>query len=137
MEYRPQVLLLGNGVTFNERNGNWNKVITSLSEKEIVSHFDNLPYALKSSMTLSVNDKKRREKYKEFFSEKYYYLPNGIIKKLLDINFDAILTTNYTYEIENESKESYLNLSDKQKKNIVCWTTDKSDKNIFYTGLIE
>ena len=47
------------------------------------------------------------------------YIDNYLLKDLLNIPFDAILTTNYTYELENALDPSYVPSNDKETYAII------------------
>ena len=97
---RPQVLLVGNGLVY-QKNFSWDNFINKISQcdKHIILG-DKVPYSIKATAISDVSDTTRHDKYHEVFS-KYNYSSFNNLKQLLEIPFDAVLTTNYTYEIEN------------------------------------
>jgi hypothetical protein len=104
---RPKVLLLGNGIArafFN--GGNWNNLIdnyikdsTKFEEK---SDKYLMPMPLKAEM---LSNNKLAAKIKKYKLEIASLPPKTpldqiYLKELLKLNFDYLLTTNFTYEIE-------------------------------------
>lgn len=135
---RPQILLFGNGLVYNK---NWNEVIRDLKEakKENFEKNSEVPYPLQSSALLNSEDKIRQEKYYNYFNkcnnDKPYYEYKEKYPALEifgDIDFDAYLTTNYTYELESVFDAGYLSLKEKVKR---AQTTqkEKDKKRIKYT----
>ena len=103
----PNVLLLGNGINRAFGASSWDNIINNLSTGEYDSkpkwakEIQKLPNSLQTVVISSdsVNDGMRQ------VSEKL--MPSAIgndhrkmLKDYLDIGFDAVLTTNYSYEIE-------------------------------------
>ena len=112
---RPSVLLFGNGmVRCFSRNPDWNRVIESLAitglDPEATGTF---PYSIRATVTTDPDDVARRKAYIDFFENEYQYFPNPLISTLVDIPFDAFLTTNYTYELEYALKSNYPELKSK------------------------
>lgn len=114
--HRPQVLLLGNGLFYDDFS--WDEFINSCSinlsennyQKEIN---DEIPYSIRANINCDFRDTIRQNKYAQiltnFNNEKQIYeKENVLLKELLQIPFDAILTTNYTYQIENMLDSEYV-----------------------------
>lgn len=99
----PQVLLLGNGLNRAFGGENWSKAIESIWKNKAVLHADvkGVPFPLQT--VIGTEDKveevlKRKPQF-------MYGLENldeikTPLSRLLTLNFDHILTTNYSYEIE-------------------------------------
>ena len=126
---RPQVLLTGNGLTRN--NKPWAELIRSLARDGVpVTEFVaktgeiSLPYTIMTLATADTEDVVRKKKYQDEFSDKEYP-DNPMLKNLVSLPFDAILTTNYTYEIECAQISQYAALSDKTK--YACSTLPQRD----------
>ena len=126
---RPQVLLTGNGLTRN--NKPWAELIRSLARDGVpVAKFaantgeSSLPYTIMTLATAETEDVVRKKKYQDEFSDKKYP-DNPMLKSLISLPFDAILTTNYTYEIECVQISQYAALSDKTK--YACSTLSQRD----------
>ena len=117
---RPKVLLLGNGLTRNSGGLSWNEAIQEISKdgsklKRFMKNPDNIkdgytiPYTPLALVTAPFDDKERRQKYVEVFNQKDYLIP-PVLDRLIALPFSAILTTNYTYEVENALLSGFSNL---------------------------
>ena len=64
-----------------------------------------------------------------------YQKTNRFLESLLQIPFDAVLTTNYTYQVENCLDPSFVHKSDSQKnaKYACCTQKDKDSKFLIHT----
>ena len=129
---RPQVLLTGNGLTRN--NKPWAELIRSLARDGApVAEFAaktgevSLPYTIMTLATADTEDAVRKQKYQNEFTNKEYP-DNPMLKRLVSLPFDAILTTNYTYEIECAQISQYAALSDRAKQTkYTCSTLPQRD----------
>lgn len=118
----PNVLLLGNGIlrsckTLDDKNPkSWSKYIRELScdilTKRRSNQLKDLPYSLQASIITELNDSTRQNKYIETFITSEFE-DFSLLEDLLKIGFDSIITTNYTYEIENVFHPNYSMLKDK------------------------
>ena len=108
---RPQVLLLGNGLFRNKDNPSWTELILKLANLENSSMEDKLffsqikndaPYSILAGSVLPDD---RMERWKAYSCDINEFDLNDDIRmyidKILNIPFDAVLTTNYTYEAED------------------------------------
>ena len=121
---RPNVLLLGNGLTW--KSIPWHKLIKEIKRPEInISNYIELntegefgkftiPNTILTAATSIIIDKERRNVYERVLPNTFS--PNPYLKHLLSLPFDAILTTNYTYELESEILPSYPSLSNETKR---------------------
>ena len=120
----PNVLLLGNGMITScaklngIKNHSWNKYIEKLSnenskDKPIINS-KNIPYSLKATLIADKDDAKRQKQYANVFKT-LSFDNNTLIKELVQLEFQAILTTNYTYEIEDCFLEGYSALKSQSK----------------------
>lgn len=134
----PNVLLLGNGILKslaelnNLKSIEWIDYIISLSEKVIneeKSKLDGCPYPLLTSILAPYSDTDRQNKYLEKYKT-MEFKDNSILRDLVSLNFDSILTTNYTYEIENCFKSNYSNL---QSKNNYYKIISNDNKQLLHT----
>jgi hypothetical protein len=76
-----------------------------------------------------VDDTFRRNSYAEQFNELHKSLNNHeILKTLINIPFDAIITTNYTYQIEQQIDNQFIGSSDSvwRKKYACCARSTKT-----------
>ena len=122
---KPQVLLVGNGLSYNSKF-TWSSLIKNLAKNnEFCFDKSKIPYSIQASMIAPISDKERHAKY-QLLMQRYEYLPKENIDKILYLPFDAILTTNYTYDIEDHL---YNNFHANQNAQIThsCYTSNKSD----------
>ncbi len=130
---RPQVLLFGNGLV---RVKSWEKVINDLKdeEKSINAEIENIPYPLLSDIKLAKDDSKRWSRYDAYFNrtgdENHYPYADSYpnVELIAAIDFDAYLTTNYTYELENTLHPGYSKL--KRKVSLAKTNVGKKDTRI-------
>lgn len=135
---RPQVLLFGNGLVYRK---NWSEVISDVSgEREDQFSKGSVPYSLQSSAQLPVIDKERNGRYFNYFGGKTQAEPcyryDGdfpILKTLADFDFDAYLTTNYTYEMENVLCPDFYKRNDIVKQYVRSTQQKKDTKRNKYT----
>ena len=115
-------MLVGNGIlkscarqnNFNAKD--WSQCLFDISKNKTTfitkESFKEIPYSLQATIIAPANDKERWDLY----SEKLKTLSlsdNLLLKSLVTLGFDSILTTNYTYEIENCFHENYSSLKNK------------------------
>lgn len=111
-EVRPKVLLIGNGLNRSFSSGSWNDLLGNISTRCYDGYqqeeINNLPFPLQAVVLTEDNvDEGVREISKclceDIPSDDYSML----INKLLDNDFDAILTTNYSYDIEKSLDKEF------------------------------
>lgn len=123
---KPQVLLVGNGLVY-QNDFSWDNFIKKISkESKPDTLTDGIPYSIKATTIANVSDKTRHNDYCKAFSE-YKYSSFDNLNQLLKIPFDSILTTNYTYEIENHLYKNYYLLSNETKRKKSICTAKKSE----------
>lgn len=126
--YRPQVLLLGNGLNRAYNGDSWAKFLNSISDRE--EKCDDLLSPMPLRAIFLTNDKvdgklKSRKKNNPVSDTFGKVEDAGLakdIRRFLSLGFDEILTTNYTYEIEAAASEQQgvsENALKKASKNIV------------------
>lgn len=108
-KHRPAVLLVGNGL--NRCAGDdttWDNAILKLAKDDaILDKIKRLDYSIRATVTADENDEKRWSRYVKLFDNDFKYFDNPLLKNLLKVPFDAVLTTNYTYELENALDGNY------------------------------
>ena len=95
----PKVLFLGNGILRLTNNGTgWSDLLSALSsDGRIKQDICNVPNAMQPEAIRGTDvEEVQRLTATSLTSQK----PHNILKQLVFLDFDAILTTNYTYEIE-------------------------------------
>ena len=131
-KYRPRVLLLGNGINRCMGGDEWGRMIDGLSGSDKIK-CEGMPYGLYASFNMEEDDTKRHAKYYELFAEKYiYYDENELLVKLMKLPFDAVLTTNYTYEAECAAMGENLTRKVKRVKKYSFYTA-KDSKYLIHT----
>jgi hypothetical protein len=120
----PNVLLLGNGILMHcqtcnyKRAKSWSEYIVDLSSNGLTiqeqDKLRDIPYSLCAALVAPVEDHIRGDKYVEKFQTQHYQ-NDKVIREIVTLPFQAILTTNYTYEIENVFYSHYDKLGDKTK----------------------
>ena len=117
---RPKVLFLGNGLFYNECS--WDDFIDDcrcegIHKDDWDKHKHQIPYTIRAGIACDVKDTNRWNNYKqktdELKNKKIYQLEHPLLDQLLALPFDAILTTNYTYQIENALNGQFVNRSDR------------------------
>lgn len=101
-ERLPRVLLVGNGVVRGKSGKSWDKLLDSISERPD-EEAENLLMSMPLKAVYLTNDT-IREKLKKnnaaFFGELRDENVRERLRALMDLDFDEILTTNYSYELE-------------------------------------
>lgn len=117
----PQVLLVGNGLVRN--NGySWHDFIAKCAKKaaDINKYTKDggfqIPNTILSMVLMDCNDKIRHDRYDDTLKQ-LTYQKKPLIDEIVNLPFDSILTTNYTYDIEYAIKSNYPSLSKKEKNN--------------------
>ncbi len=126
----PEVLLLGNGINRAFDKVSWEKLLRNISkwsdEKTTAFLNEPMPAPLLTTL-LTKNDVSAVLKAKN--SKLFGVVPDAqkpILQQLLRINFDAVLTTNYSYELEEVSCGITEKISEYKLKKMMRHTTGSS-----------
>lgn len=134
---RPQVLLMGNGLTYNT-GVPWHELIRKVArDKADIEKYEkkneagnfigfHVPNTVLTLATSETDDTKRHQKYGDALKGSKYSSID-CLGKLLSLPFDAVLTTNYTYELEATLCEKYPGLSEENKRKYAFWTSERSE----------
>lgn len=134
---RPNVLILGNGLTRNT-SISWAKLIQGIKrnnsnislykELEADGTFKRfiIPNTILTQATSIIDDTERRNRYSSIFNRSTYP-HNTFLQQLLSLPFDAILTTNYSYELESEISNLYPSLRPDKKREYAARTRQNND----------
>lgn len=96
----PKVLLLGNGILRLYKGGNWQTLLKQIEPKPSKGlDLSNVPYAMQPEALCGVDVEDVQRKTAGAIHE-VDINEKTILKDILKLPFDAVLTTNYTYEIE-------------------------------------
>lgn len=102
---RPQILLLGNGINRAFNSDSWDRLLNSMADEYGVENAKeyNCPETLKAILVTRDNVDKALSSKKERLSNLGTEKPPKqmqLLRRLLALDFDHILTTNYSYELE-------------------------------------
>ena len=102
---KPQILLLGNGINRAFNSDSWDDLLNSVDERE--ERYDigdyRCPETLKAILVTKDNVDKALQHEQERLGNLGTEKPENqirLLQRLLDMGFDEILTTNYSYELE-------------------------------------
>ncbi len=94
----PRVLLLGNGILRLKGGGDWSQLLNQLRSRDGKAEgMPHLPFAMQPEAMFGANVEEVTSRALQVLRD---VQPPHALKKLLSLPFDAVLTTNYTYEIE-------------------------------------
>ena len=97
MTRKPRVLLLGNGLLRLAGGGDWSALLNRLSGSEKSVNLKGIPYAMKPEALCGPDVESVQRQAAQVIDNSPVH---DLLAELLRMDFDAILTTNYTYEIE-------------------------------------
>ena len=98
----PKVLLVGNGVLRLGKCMSWNELLQGIAlQPTHGSNLENVPMAMRPECICGVNVDEVQRRTANVIRDG---MPDDtcFLKRLVSLPFDAILTTNYTYEIEQD-----------------------------------
>lgn len=119
---KPQILLLGNGINRAFDSSSWDDLLNSIDrrrERYDIGGF-HVPEALKAILLTEDNvDKALKSKKHELanLGTENHEQQTRILRRLLALPFDEILTTNYSYELETAALGSHA-LSERALRNM-------------------
>ena len=99
MRKTPKVLFLGNGVLLLNNGMGWSELLQTLSPLgKDIPDVTGIPYAMQPE---AIRGTDVEEVQRLISSNIRSQSPHEILRQLVFMDFDAIITTNYTYEIED------------------------------------
>lgn len=130
----PSVLLMGNGINKCFGEPSWKAVLEKISVPEYAKNskmIDEMSYPLQAVV---VTDNCVKEGIKlianDMMPKKMATEKRNLLMKFLDISFDAVLTTNYSYEIECAILPGFdCNMYRSSKYRVSTRSTGKNEKN--------
>ena len=127
MRRPPKVLFLGNGILRLGSNGTgWDDLLCALSPDGAVKRdVRNIPNAMQPEAIRGTDVEEVQQLTAACLASQE---PHDVLKKLVFLDFDAILTTNYTYEIERALMDGKWN--DNRRKR--CHTTLCGSPHVLY-----
>lgn len=102
---RPNVLLMGNGFNLlinEQKDYSLSSILSSWCEQSNSKDFEKVPYPI---LTMVYGKNRKNELLASF--DKFPYMNNQHLNKLVNLGIDTILTTNYTYEVEHAINKDY------------------------------
>ena len=97
----PNVLLLGNGILRLADGPKWSDLLEKIAENEISeATLDEIPFSMRPEVLCGTESERVQTKVSDELKKWEQKIPQEL-EELLTLDFDCILTTNYTYEIEN------------------------------------
>ena len=95
----PNVLLLGNGMLkLGNKGTSWNDLLSSIKTREGCVNVKSVPYAMQPEALCGVDVEDIQRRVAKNIETLDSVHP--LLRELLNLPFDAVLTTNYTYEVE-------------------------------------
>lgn len=140
---RPKILVTGNGLIY-ENTIKWSYLLQKVSRENIdMSRYEKrrdkigniefqVPNNILTLATSVIDDKERHKVYVDALKD-YNQFSNSKINRLLKMPFDAILTTNYTYEWETELNPKYQKYSSATKRKFTETTGVADAKYLLHT----
>lgn len=130
----PRVLLLGNGINRAFNSESWDSLIDSISKDSLSPKEEDVLSSVSFPMRVIVaTDNDVHTGVKTFASQMMHItMPEeqkSIIKNLLTLGFDAILTTNYSYEVEKTLDADFsVKMNSRSKYRVTCKDGTTVDK---------
>lgn len=93
----PRVLLLGNGLLRLAGGGDWSALLQQLTDRPEEINLKGVPYAMQPEALCGTDVEEVQRRAAETIDNSPVH---ALLNTLLHMDFDAILTTNFTYEIE-------------------------------------
>ncbi len=138
---RPRVLFLGNGMTYSEET-KWEELLKSLNQQFVIDNesvIEQIPNSMRPEAFCGTDVEAIRQKVVAFFQDKEPCIKDHL-KRILSLDFDCIITTNYTYEIEevlsggwtdskrNNRRESYDENASHYHNTYTCYSFKRKRK---------
>lgn len=126
---KSKILLFGNGLLQSFGGESWSEFLSSISKRDNLPSIDeiNCPEPLKAILvTEDKVDVAMREKCSQMQKSIISYQLNVAIRELMSLGFDHILTTNYTYELE-QAAEYPEYLTEYKLKKMTKSTVDRAE----------
>ena len=141
---RPQILLIGNGINracSSITSKSWDDLIQRIFEKYYNEKFDinelhkikKLPYPMQVVAASDDHVNKAMKGFaKDMEIEELCEEDKSFLRKIIYAGYDAILTTNYTYELETAVIGKYSSYQYRKARRITQNTSTKTIQNHLY-----
>lgn len=133
-ERRPKVLLLGNGINRSFNGDSWDSIVDAITKVELNQKEKDILSSMSFPLRAIVaTDNDVQNGVKSFVSEMIDIKPSEdqkiIFKDLLSLGFDAVLTTNYSYDVEKTIEpDFYIKMNSRSKYRIINSLGNTIDK---------
>ncbi|GEM_PF-2747466 len=131
----PNVLLLGNGMLkLGNQGTSWVDLLGKIKTRKGDVNVENVPYAMQPEALCGVEIEDIQRRIAKEIKTKESIHP--LLKELLGLPFDAILTTNYTYEIEEELLSKPFTSYARKKAFVALKGSPKVNHNTFVCNAV-
>lgn len=135
MKRPPKVLLLGNGVLLLNNGMGWTDLLRSLNPEGVENpDVTGIPYAMQPE---AIRGTDVEEVQRLIASNIRSQNPHEILRQLVFMDFDAIITTNYTYEIEEALLDGKWNENRRKKSHKTLYGSAHVRYNTYKCNLVE
>ena len=112
----PNVLFVGNGLLRLNKGLDWSELLGKIRKNDEELDLSKIPFSMQPEALCGYDVEKIQKNAAEVICDGE---PHELLKKLLSMNFDAIITTNYTYEIEQVLTGGKWN-NNMRRKSFLC-----------------
>ena len=131
----PKVLLLGNGVLQLNNGMKWSELIAAISPSDVPERkMEGIPYAMQPEAACGTDVEEVQRKTAEAIRTA---VPHEMLQQLTDLRFDAILTTNYTYEIEETLTGKHWSESRRRKSHTTLYGSPHVRYNTYKCNVVK
>lgn len=118
---RPRVLLAGNGMCRCYNSRSWESLLASIKRNECKvdltsEEFKNVPFPIGAIIATDDHVDEACGVIARDLMKESYYMAKGelaLFREMLAVDFDAVITTNYSYEFEYAMDSKFLKKSNK------------------------
>ena len=97
----PRVLLLGNGILRLEGSMDWKSLLHSIRKRDVDgAEIREIPYAMQPEVLCGTDVEEVQRRTARQMTQVPSY-EGQVLRDLLALDFDCVLTTNFSYEVEN------------------------------------
>ena len=131
----PKVLMLGNGICLLNNGMGWSELLRSLQIKdEVIPDVTDIPYAMQPE---AIRGTDVEEVQRLMATNLRSQSPHELLKQLVFMDFDAIITTNYTYEIENALLDGKWTENKRKKCHVTLYGSSHVRYNTYKCNLVK
>ncbi len=131
----PKVLLIGNGLLLLNNGMRWSDLIKALApDPTAIPDVRGIPYAMQPEAVCGTDVENVQRLIAEKIESKE---PHEILRQLVFMDFDAVLTTNYTYEIEEALTGGSWNENKRIKSHTTLYGSPHVRYNTYKCNLVK